>query len=116
MRNIFILVVLVFSSGFFVTPALAAVIKIDSDFKSLHVGDVFTVLLSVDTENQTVNAIETEIIFPQEILEYVSTDDGESGVSLWVLQPAYDGLDSISLTGITPGGFSSQNAEILTLK
>lgn len=100
----------------FVIPVYAAVIKIDSDFSSLNVGDIFTVSILADTENQIVNAVDTEISFPSEMLEYVSADDGESLVSLWVQKPAYDGFSSIAFSGIAPGGFSSNNANLLILK
>lgn len=115
MHNYFILFLTVFGLMIFSVPAEAAVVTIDSDFNTLHVGDVFTVDLFVDTEGQTLNAIEMELIFPEELLEYVSNDDGESPVSLWIDKPFYHDLNLITLAGITPGGFIDREVNVLTI-
>lgn len=115
MRYIFLLPFIFFSYGIFVMPALAAVIKVESDFNALHVGDVFTVDVAIDTEKQTLNAIETEIIFPNDLLEYVSSDDGDSVISLWIQKPNFHDSNIVTLSGITPGGFIQKDAKLLSL-
>jgi hypothetical protein len=99
----------------FVAPASAATLKVKSSFNSLHVGDVFTVDLTLDTEGQVLNAIETEVSFPIELLEYIDSDDGSSMVNLWIEKPTYHDLNRISFSGITPGGFSGNDTPILSL-
>ena len=115
MRYIFLLPFIFLSYGIFVMPALAAVIKVESDFSTLHVGDVFTVDVEIDTEKQTLNAIETDIIFPNILLEYVSSDDGDSIISLWIQKPNLHDSNVITLSGITPGGFIQKDAKLLSL-
>jgi hypothetical protein len=115
MRNLFILFLLFFCYGFSVTPASAAVLKVESDFSSLHVGDVFSVDLVIDTERQLLNAVETEVLFPVELLEYVANDDGQSVINLWIDKPRYHNLNLISFSGITPGGFSGTEIKLLSL-
>ncbi len=116
MRYLFYSLTVIFFLGFSSTPAWAAVIKVDSDFKSVNVGDIFTVEILADTENTVINAVATDVIFPSEFLEYVSAEDGGSVISLWVEPPAFNGLDTVSLSGITLGGFSGQDTELLKLK
>ena len=115
MRCIYLLTFIFFSQGVFATSALAATIKIESDFSNLHVGDVFTIDVTVDAEKQTLNAIETSIVFPEDILEYVSNDDGDSAISLWIQKPSQQNSNVITLSGITPGGFVQDNVKILSL-
>ncbi len=94
--------------------ALAAVIKVESDFSSLHVGDIFTVDLIASSEGQIFNAVEVEVLFPVELLEYVSNDDGESVINLWIDKPRYHDLNLISFSGITPGGFSGTEIKLMS--
>lgn len=115
MRYLLIIFILFIGYGFSFLHASAATISAVSDFSALHVGDVFTVDLFVDTEGQTINAIEMELIFPEELLEYVSNDDGESPVSLWIDKPFYHDLNLITLSGITPGGFIDREVNIITI-
>ena len=113
----YIIFSLVLFSWFSLIPsALAASLKISSELESFRVGDVVSVLVLIDTESQTLNAVEAEIIFPSDILEFVTVNDAGSVISLWVKKPTFDGVDSVSLSGITPGGFSSQTTELLELK
>lgn len=115
MRNIFILFFLVVASSFFTTSVSASVLKIETDFNVLHVGDVFVVEVVADTEMRTINAIETTIMFPAELLSYVSSDEGDSVVNLWIQKPKLNGSDRVSFSGITPGGFTQKKAPILAL-
>lgn len=100
----------------FVIPVHGAVMQIDTDFNSLHVGDVFTVEASIDTQAQTLNAVETTFEFPHDLLEFVSSDAGSSVVTVWIRNAHYtDDAKTIDLAGITPGGFLSSHAPLLGL-
>jgi Cohesin domain len=114
MYKLFGLVVVLFGFAVLVAPVSAATLKVDSEFSALHVGDVFTVDLSVDTERETLNAIEASVVFPTELLEYIASDDSESVISLFVAKPTYAD-NQVSFSGITPGGFSDSGARLLTL-
>jgi hypothetical protein len=115
MRYLLSLFIVVFGLGLFTFPVSAAVIVVESDFSSLHVGDIFTVDLKIDTEGQIINAVEAAVIFPTELLEFVASDDGESVVNLWIQKPAYQDLNRIILSGVTPGGFRDNEAELLSV-
>jgi hypothetical protein len=116
MRYGILLICILGSYAIFVMPAAAAILKIENDFRTLRVGDVFSVDVVVDTERQTINALETGIVFPRELLEYVESDEGESVFSLWIKKPNYNGFDKISFSGIVPGGFVSEKAALVTLR
>ncbi len=94
----------------------AAEIAVSSDFKNFHVGDTFSVDISVDTENEVFNAADITILFPSEFLEFVDYDDGSTALSLWVEKPALTEDGRIKFSGITPGGFSGDRRELLTLE
>jgi hypothetical protein len=114
MRYFIFLFLLGFYSLSFV-PALAAIVKVDTEFNSLHVGDVFTVEVLVDTEKVTLNAVEVGTAFPAELLEYQASDDGDSVVNLWVEKPSYKEPNLVSFSGITPGGFSGDKVSLLAI-
>lgn len=98
------------------TPVYGAVMQVDTEFNSLHVGDVFTVQASIDTQTQTLNAVETTFEFPRDILEFVSSDTSHSVVTVWMRNTNYrDDAGTIDLAGITPGGFTSDHAPLLDL-
>lgn len=115
MRTLLLLFIVV--SGMFsaVPLADASVISLESDFGSLHVGDKVTVQVRVDTELQTINAIESTVTFPSDLLAYEASDDSDSVVSLWVEKPQLVGVSDLHFSGVTPGGFIEANAQVLTL-
>lgn len=99
---------------FFVSTAWAATMKIESDFSVLHVDDMFTITVVVDTLQQSLNAVESTISFPADLLEFVSADDSTSVIPLWIVAPEHhDNL--IHFAGIAPGGFIQNNASLLTI-
>lgn len=117
MKNILISLAVIILCNFIAVPfSLAATLAISSEFRSLNVGDIFTVEVFVNTENQVINAAEAKIIFPSDVLEFVSADDGSSVVSLWVQKPTYDGFGGITFSGVTPGGFTGDEVTLLRLK
>ncbi len=93
----------------------AATISFDSSLPVVHVGDTVTVHVQVDTERQTLNAIESTVVFPSNLLTYESADDGDSVLSLWVQKPTLVGTSQIHFSGFTPGGFVDTHAPLLTL-
>ena len=115
MRYFIFFICVFFSYSICVAPTSAAIVKIESEVKTLRVEDMFSVEVILDTELQTVNAFETSIVFPRELLEYAASNEGESVLNLWIEKPNYNGVDTISFSGIVPGGFMQVHAPILTL-
>lgn len=115
MRYSILLFLIMVSCGFFATPVSAAIVKIESDFHMLRVGDVFAVDVVLDTELQVVNAVETSVVFPRELLEYVKSEEGSSVVSVWLEKPIEVSDGSVHFSGVTPGGFMQKEAPLVSL-
>lgn len=114
MRYFFLFLVVI--AGIFNVPiAIASSIKVESDFRNFQVGDVFSIDVTIDTAGQILNAVEIDLVFPTEFLQYLDYDDGSSMVNLWVERPNLTSANLIHLSGVTPGGFSGNNESLLSL-
>ncbi|MBP6856429.1 MAG: hypothetical protein KBC42_01345 [Candidatus Pacebacteria bacterium] len=90
-----------------VTPraTLASEIYFSSPTQHFKTGDKIYFDIFLDTEGKNTNAVEAEIIFPSEFLEFVDYFDTGSIINGWVETPALNG-NSIRFAGIAAGGFS----------
>lgn len=70
------------------------------------VGERFVLNLMIDTEGETINAIEGSITVSDERLKIVGIEDGSSIVTLWVERPDFT-ENAVTFSGVTPGGFDS---------
>jgi GxxExxY protein len=123
---------------FSVSPSvLAAEIFFDAITKEVAVNQEFRVDALLNTEGEDINAIEGKIIFPANILELKEIKDGNSVVNLWIERPRVETLNNtnintnkhegiggdsclysckfVSFSGITPGGFKSENGLVFSL-
>lgn len=84
----------------------AAVLFLQSSQGEYHQGDTFVADVRIDTEEECVNAIETVISFPNNVLEGKGFSASNSLISVWLSQPKTE-QDSgrISFAGGIPGGF-----------
>ena len=115
MQNFFWIVSVCILWAGFVTPVFAATVALTSATTTVHVGEVVSVSIIVDTELQSVNAFESVVTFPSEVLEFVSSDTSHSALSLWIESPTIQNGHDIHFSGIAPGGFTESDAHILTL-
>jgi hypothetical protein len=60
----------------------------------------------LDTEGEIINALEGEILFPEELLELVEIRDGDSIINLWVERPSIELTGKVIFSGIIPTGFT----------
>ena len=72
------------------------------DFKT---GDKIYFDVFVDPDSENINALEMDLVFPGELLEFVDYYDTGSIINGWVEVPAVSG-NSIRFAGIVAGGFS----------
>lgn len=71
--------------------------------------DVFLIEVRVNTERETINAVQLEINFPPQLLEVVSVSDGGSIFSFWPEHPTFSNeKGKITLTAGIPGGFQGE--------
>ena len=78
-------------------------------------GQQFTVKVGVNPSGQSVNAADGSITFDPKVLSVVNISKDGSAFSLWTADPTFDNsAGTISFSGGTPSGFSSESA-ILTI-
>ena len=99
---------------FVAVPVFASEFSFDMPDKNVSVGGQFKVDLNINTEKESINAVEGKIIFPADLLELSEIREGNSVVNFWVEKPVYkDG--GVSFSGITPGGYVLDRGLLLSL-
>lgn len=68
-------------------------------------GDEFLASIFLNTEGESINAVEGKISFPPQLLEIREVRDGNSVVNFWVERPKMGQPTNISFSGIIPGGY-----------
>ncbi len=109
--SIFILIAL------FLFPSLlyAASVSLSGSDASLPVGQTVQIDMRINTQDESVNAVGATIQFPPKLIEFESVRDGSSLINFWV-EPAYLSTDnSVSFSGITPGGFTVGQGTVISL-
>lgn len=99
-----------------VLPAegLAAQFILNSDVKNIKVADQFEVKFFLNSENESINAVEGAIVFPQELLELKEVKISNSIISFWSKSPRANG-GLIDFSGVVPGGYAGQKGLIFSV-
>ncbi len=96
---------------FLVTPsAHAARVYFEPQLTSYKVGDGFSLSLFIDTEGQSINALELNVAVPK-LLKIKDISKNSSVIQLWVNEPSFSS-ETVSFTGGTPGGISTSRGLI----
>ncbi|OGN02316.1 MAG: hypothetical protein A2655_03860 [Candidatus Yanofskybacteria bacterium RIFCSPHIGHO2_01_FULL_43_42] len=98
------------------SSALGAELTLKKNLEVVGKGDVFDIVLVIDTEMEVVNAVEASLKYSDNLrIENIS--DGNSIINLWVSKPAVKNSknNSIVLSGLIPGGLTIKEGMILTL-
>mgnify|MGYP001615176303 CR=1 FL=1 len=109
LRSIFLFLLL--SSIFYIllsAPALAAELRLDVSRVDVSVNEEFIVEATLFVD-EPVNAVEGQIVFPEDILAVKEIRDGNSSINFWVDNPRSEFPGRVIFSGITPGGFSGVN-------
>ncbi len=82
-----------------------------------NVGDLFSVVIYVDTGTQPINAVTGQLTFDNSKLEVVSVSSSKSILTLWPQEPGFsNGTGSITFSGGLPSpGFFGKNGTILRI-
>lgn len=81
-----------------------------------EIGEYVQVDLFLDTKNVEINALETAVVFPDDLLELADFSYGNSVINYWVEKPHQtDEHNKIFFSGITPGGFNEKDAYLISL-
>jgi len=88
-----------------VTPAYAARVYFEPAGGQFEVGDSINVSVFLDTEGESINAVELGVKVPQ-LLRIKSISKSGSAIQLWVKEPSFSN-NNVSLIGGIPGGSKS---------
>lgn len=110
------LFILIFIVGIFTyTRVSAAEFYFGARGKEVPIRQFFEVGVFLNTNNESINAFEGEIVFPSGMIALGEVRDGNSMVSLWVEKPRLTREGVVSFSGIIPGGFSGQQGYLFSL-
>lgn len=87
------------------TLAFSAGLFIETETIEFTQGDEFLASIFLNTEGESINAVEGKISFPRQLLEIKEVRDGNSVVNFWVERPKMGQPANISFSGIIPGGY-----------
>ena len=93
---------------------LAAQINLETQRAGVSLLDQFTVNIVINSE-ESLNAIEGRLTYPTDLVELVDIIDGNSVINFWVEKPHLSGTNTISFSGITPGGFEGSGNKVLSV-
>lgn len=109
---IFIICAAIVSLAFLPFPALAAELNVQTQNSVLSAGEQFRADITVNAQNQYINAFSGNLIYDASQLEVKQIMDGQSIISFWVERPQQKIAGQISFSGIVPGGYD-QNGGLL---
>ncbi len=93
---------------FYFNQAFAAELYLKTAASGVGVGEEFLIDVLADTSDETLNAVEGELIFPAELIEVVGVFERDSVITFWLEKPNFDEADGrIKWSGVTPGGFGN---------
>lgn len=94
----------------------AAEIYLNPSEQIVSADSTFVVEVMVDSQNEVINAISSQITYPQDYLEVVDLNYGDSLLTIWPVAPSYDHQSGIiNFTGGTPQGSYVFDARILSI-
>ncbi len=103
-----ILSCLLFCVCFAIMPLViqAARLYLEPASGQYQLGDTFIIEIRLDSEQEYVNAVEANLVFPQDILEVKDFSQGNSILTLWVKTPSFSNQTGvIFFAGGVPGGY-----------
>jgi len=109
-NKILIIAWLVLAGLFPASSALAAALLYEShDNQQAFVVDVY-----LNTEGQSINALQGSLAFPDKLLQFQGANDANSVVSFWIKPPVRSGA-RLDFSGAIPGGYSGGRGFLFSL-
>lgn len=120
-QKIRIIILLAIFIPFFTTPTFAAETFFRTKTQEIRAGQLFEVGVFINTDEESINAIEGKIIFSQDFLEIKKINDGNSIINFWIdpvrncVSNGVQKPDEICFSGITPGGYNGSQGLIFSI-
>ena len=92
----------------------AATLYFDPANQEINLNEQFGVNFFLNTENEKINAIEGDLVFPEGLLELKEIRDGNSIINFWVERPKIKSNNQIAFSGIIPGGYIGRKGLIFS--
>lgn len=109
MRTFLLSIIVLFTAA----PAHAATIELVAS-REPAVNSPILITATLNTEGESINAIEGMLSYPHEAFSLREIRDGNSIVNFWIERPE-ESEGKVHFAGITPGGFLGSNGELFTL-
>lgn len=93
-----------------------AELKFKKTAEFINIGNIFDIALIINTEDESINAIETVLKYSDNLkLENIS--DGNSIINLWISKPKLENSQQgfVSLSGLIPGGVRTSEGVVLSV-
>ncbi len=104
-KNIFIFLVYVFGFLFFIFDfCYGAILYLEPSSGTYNQGDTFLVEARLNTQGEYINAVQTNLSFPSNVLEVWDLSQGNSVLTLWIEEPRVSN-NTVSFIGGVPGGY-----------
>lgn len=128
MRGTYFVAIIIFIIAWFsvISPARAASIYFSETNQTLALDQTFKIRIYVSSENKDINALEGKIVYPADLLELQTIDDGNSVINFWIQKPSVSRETDdkqtretdaeIIFAGLIPGGFSGKEGKIISLQ
>ena len=100
--------------SFAAIPVFAAEIFFDAKTRELKVNQLFEVGVFINTDGESINAVEGKIVFPEKLLKLKEIRDGNSIINFWIERPKVSNGE-VLFSGITPGGFIDKQGLIFSV-
>jgi hypothetical protein len=108
---------IILSIVFLAGPAHAATLYSQAANQDVYQGQTFVVDWYLDTENQSINAVNLSLNFSTNTLEVVDANPGNSLLNLWIKNPSFDNQKgTINLIGGVSNGVRSATLPIFRVE
>ena len=96
-------------------PVFASQIYFGYNSQKFEIGEKFEIGVFIDTKEELVNAIESNIIFDSSAFDFEGVVNGGSVINLWVSQPQVKEDGKVFFSGVTPGGYNGDKGYLFSL-
>ncbi|PIZ92419.1 MAG: hypothetical protein COX82_04840 [Candidatus Magasanikbacteria bacterium CG_4_10_14_0_2_um_filter_41_10] len=95
-------------------PVFAADIFVEAENSHINLANTFEVNFFLDTQGVDINALEGNVVFPEQLIAVKDIKDGNSLVNFWVERPHVTN-GTVPFSGIIPGGFESKRGLMFSI-
>jgi len=100
---------------FTATSVFAARVSFDTESRLFSNDQEFLLEIFLDTEGESLNAIDGKVLFSNNLLEVKEIRDGNSSINFWIERPNISNLNTITFSGVTPGGLFGKKALLFSV-